>query len=43
MYNVFQSSLGLALQGEQSLQFLHNALKLNISFRGVMDLTTALK
>ncbi|XP_030629328.1 clustered mitochondria protein homolog isoform X2 [Chanos chanos] len=36
------SSLGLVLQGEQSLQYLQNALKLNISFRGAMDQQTAL-
>ncbi|XP_072538059.1 clustered mitochondria protein homolog [Salminus brasiliensis] len=39
---VLDTSLGLVLQGEQSLQYLQNALKLNISFRGAMDLTTAL-
>ncbi|XP_036434727.1 clustered mitochondria protein homolog [Colossoma macropomum] len=39
---VLDSSLGLMLQGEQSLQYLQNALKLNTSFRGAMDLTTAL-
>uniref|UniRef100_A0A8B9KFH0 Clustered mitochondria protein homolog n=1 Tax=Astyanax mexicanus TaxID=7994 RepID=A0A8B9KFH0_ASTMX len=39
---VLDTSLGLVLQGEQSLQYLQNALKLNISFRGATDLTTAL-
>ncbi|XP_066499903.1 clustered mitochondria protein homolog [Hoplias malabaricus] len=39
---VLDSSLGLMLQGDQSLQYLQNALKLSISFRGAMDLTTAL-
>ncbi|XP_017323905.1 clustered mitochondria protein homolog [Ictalurus punctatus] len=39
---VLDSSLGLILQGEQSLQYLQNALRLNITFRGAMDLTTAL-
>ncbi|XP_026766552.3 clustered mitochondria protein homolog [Pangasianodon hypophthalmus] len=39
---VLDSSLGLMLQGEQSLQYLQSALRLNTSFRGAMDLTTAL-
>lgn len=39
---VIDASLGLVLQGEQSLQYLQNALKLNSSFRGDTDLTTAL-
>ncbi|XP_028852284.1 clustered mitochondria protein homolog [Denticeps clupeoides] len=36
------SSLGLLLQGEPSLQYLQNALRVNTFFRGAMDLTTAL-
>ncbi|RXN03237.1 clustered mitochondria-like protein [Labeo rohita] len=39
---VIDASLGLVLQGEQSLQYLQSALKLNSSFRGDTDLTTAL-
>ncbi|KTF75202.1 hypothetical protein cypCar_00044123, partial [Cyprinus carpio] len=39
---VIDASLGLVLQGEQSLQYLQSALKLNSSFRGDADLTTAL-
>ncbi|XP_059379342.1 clustered mitochondria protein homolog isoform X2 [Carassius carassius] len=39
---VIDASLGLFLQGEQSLQYLQSALKLNSSFRGDADLTTAL-
>ncbi|XP_073766979.1 clustered mitochondria protein homolog [Danio rerio] len=39
---VIDASLGLMLQGEQSLQFLQNALKISQSFRGDADLTTAL-
>ncbi|XP_056115328.1 clustered mitochondria protein homolog [Rhinichthys klamathensis goyatoka] len=39
---VIDASLGLALQREQSLQYLQSALKLNSSFRGDTDLTTAL-
>ncbi|XP_056319190.1 clustered mitochondria protein homolog [Danio aesculapii] len=39
---VIDASLGLILQGEQSLQFLQNALKISQSFRGDADLTTAL-
>ncbi|XP_062398969.1 clustered mitochondria protein homolog [Sardina pilchardus] len=36
------SSLGLVLQGPQSIQYLQNALKINSSFRGDMDVKTAL-
>ncbi|XP_031426563.1 clustered mitochondria protein homolog [Clupea harengus] len=36
------SSLGLVLQGKQSIQFLQNALKINTFFRGPMDVKTAL-
>ncbi|KAJ8414080.1 hypothetical protein AAFF_G00066780 [Aldrovandia affinis] len=36
------SSLGLLLQGDQSIQFLQSALKLNTLFRGPTDLQTAL-
>ncbi|KAG7481055.1 hypothetical protein MATL_G00062720 [Megalops atlanticus] len=36
------SSLGLVLQGELSLQYLQSALKLNTLFRGPNDLQTAL-
>uniref|UniRef100_A0A671S3X1 Si:ch211-166a6.5 n=2 Tax=Sinocyclocheilus anshuiensis TaxID=1608454 RepID=A0A671S3X1_9TELE len=39
---VIDASLGLVLQGEQALQYLQTALKLNSSFRGDTDLTTAL-
>ncbi|XP_027022642.2 clustered mitochondria protein homolog [Tachysurus fulvidraco] len=39
---VLDSSLGLMLQGDQSLQYLQSALRLNTSFRGAMDLSTAL-
>ncbi|KAF7695207.1 clustered mitochondria protein homolog [Silurus meridionalis] len=39
---VLDSSLGLMLQGEQAMQYLQSALRLNTSFRGAMDLTTAL-
>uniref|UniRef100_A0A673M645 Si:ch211-166a6.5 n=2 Tax=Sinocyclocheilus rhinocerous TaxID=307959 RepID=A0A673M645_9TELE len=39
---VIDASLGLVLQGEQALQYLQSALKLNSSFRGDADLTTAL-
>ncbi|XP_076859579.1 clustered mitochondria protein homolog [Brachyhypopomus gauderio] len=39
---VLDSSLGLMLQGEQSIQYLQNALKLSLSFHGAMDVTTAL-
>ncbi|KAK3540557.1 hypothetical protein QTP70_034305 [Hemibagrus guttatus] len=39
---VLDSSLGLMLQGEQSQQYLQSALRLNTSFRGATDLTTAL-
>ncbi|XP_043103130.1 clustered mitochondria protein homolog [Puntigrus tetrazona] len=39
---VIDASLGLVLQGEQSLQYLQSSLKLNSSFRGDADLTTAL-
>lgn len=39
---ILDSSLGLMLQGEQSLQYLQSALRINTSFRGAMDLTTAL-
>ncbi|XP_051524200.1 clustered mitochondria protein homolog isoform X2 [Myxocyprinus asiaticus] len=39
---VIDASLGLVLQGEQSLRYIQNALKLNGSFRGETDLTTAL-
>uniref|UniRef100_A0A4W4FGN6 Si:ch211-166a6.5 n=1 Tax=Electrophorus electricus TaxID=8005 RepID=A0A4W4FGN6_ELEEL len=39
---VLDSSLGLMLQGEQSTQYLQNALKLSLSFRGAMDVTTGL-
>ncbi|XP_065104326.1 clustered mitochondria protein homolog [Paramisgurnus dabryanus] len=38
---VIDASLGLVLQGEQSLQYLQSALKINSSFRGD-NLTTAL-
>lgn len=40
--HVSQASLGLILQGEQSLQYLQSALKITNSFRGDMDLTAAL-
>ncbi|KAJ8285626.1 hypothetical protein GJAV_G00029030 [Gymnothorax javanicus] len=36
------STLGLILQGDQSVKFLQNALKLNTFFRGPNDLQTAL-
>ncbi|XP_063051703.1 clustered mitochondria protein homolog [Engraulis encrasicolus] len=36
------SSLGLVLQGQQSIQYLQNALKVNSFFRGPMDVKTAL-
>ncbi|KAI1900610.1 hypothetical protein AGOR_G00051700 [Albula goreensis] len=36
------NSLGLVLQGEQAVQYLQNALKLNTHFRGPNDLQTAL-
>ncbi|KAL2092562.1 hypothetical protein ACEWY4_012360 [Coilia grayii] len=36
------SSLGLVLQGPQSIQYLQNALKINSFFRGAMDVKTAL-
>ncbi|XP_062854364.1 clustered mitochondria protein homolog [Trichomycterus rosablanca] len=39
---VLDTLLGLVLQGEQSLQYLQSALKLNTSFRGAADLTIAL-
>ncbi|KAF5905344.1 clustered mitochondria protein, partial [Clarias magur] len=39
---VLDTSLGLMLQGELSLQYLQNALRLNTSFRGAIDLKTAL-
>ncbi|XP_051509137.1 clustered mitochondria protein homolog [Myxocyprinus asiaticus] len=39
---VIDASLGLVLQGEQSIQYLQSALKLNSSFRGETDVTTAL-
>ncbi|XP_048834447.1 clustered mitochondria protein homolog [Brienomyrus brachyistius] len=36
------SSLGLVLQGEQSVRYLQSALRLNTMFRGLDDLHTAL-
>ncbi|XP_060787762.1 clustered mitochondria protein homolog isoform X2 [Neoarius graeffei] len=39
---ILDCSLGLMLQGEQSLEYLQSALRLNTSFRGAMDLMTAL-
>ncbi|XP_057213584.1 clustered mitochondria protein homolog isoform X1 [Triplophysa rosa] len=39
---VIDASLGLILQGEQSLQYLQSALKITSSFRGDADLTAAL-
>ncbi|TRY60548.1 hypothetical protein DNTS_026965 [Danionella cerebrum] len=40
--SIIDASLGLVLQGEQSVGFLQSALKLSRSFRGDSDLTTAL-